>query len=59
MRNLIRELMSHGIDDTTIRSVIMGLDNKSQYKEMAIWLKTKKDLTKNEILVKTYLMTEE
>ena len=47
------------MDDETIRSVFRGLDTEDQYKEMAEWLKQVNNPTKNDIMVKTYIITEE
>ena len=59
MRELIRELIKHGMDDMTIRSVFLGLDTEEQCKQLADWLQTVKNPTKDDIMVKTYLITEE
>ena len=59
MRELVRELIKHGMDDMTIRSVFLGLDTEEQCKQLADWLRTVKNPTKNDIMVKTYLITEE
>ena len=59
MRELIRELIRCGMDDETIRSVFRGLDTEEQYKELTEWLKQANNPTKNDIMVKIYLITEE
>ena len=59
MRELVQELINHGMDDNTIRSVFLGLDTEDQCKELTKWLREVKNPTKDDIMVKTYLLTEE
>ena len=59
VRELIRELLYHNVDETTIRSVIIGLDTEKQYNQMIDWLREVKCPTKNDIMLKVYLLTEE
>ena len=59
VRELIRELLYHNVDETTIRSVIIGLDTEKQYNQMIDWLREVKKPTQNDIMLKVYLLTEE
>ena len=59
MKELVRELIRCGMDDEIIRSVFRGLDTEEQYRELTEWLKQVNNPTKNDIMIKTYLITEE
>lgn len=59
VRELVRELAYREMDETTIRSVILGLDTVNHYKQMIKWLREVNNPTKNDIMLKVYLITEE
>ena len=56
MRELVRELINHGMDELTIQSVIMFLETEKNFKRMTNWLKAVKKPTKNDIMVKAWMI---
>ena len=58
MRELVRELINHGMDELTIQSVIMFLETEENFKRMTKWLKAVKNPTKNDIMVKAWMIDE-
>ena len=59
MRELIRELINHEMDETTIYSIIMFLETEQNFKIMTHWLREVNNPTKNDIMLKAYLISEE
>ena len=58
VRELIRELINRGMDEAAIRSVFSGLDTVEQYQQLTDWLREVNNPTKNDIMLKVYLLTE-
>lgn len=59
MRKLIRMLANHNMDETTIHSVIMFLETEKNFERMTHWLEEANNPTKNDIMLKAYLLSDE
>ena len=56
---LIRMLVNHNIGEAMIRSVINFLETEENFKKMTCWLENVNNPTKNDIMLKAYLISDE
>ena len=56
---LIRMLVNHNIGETMIHSVINFLETEENFKKMTYWLENVNNPTKNDIMLKAYLISDE